>query len=193
VWTGTGDRTQPRVPPLASLPREDWPTENMCSQAVRIRYGRFDYFSGGDMPGLPRPGYPAWQDIETPVARAVGAVDVALLDHHGNRDSTNATLVSTLRPRVWVIPVWSADHPGHDVLDRIYAPRLYAGPRDVFATNMIEANRIVIGPLLDRLAGAQGHVLVRVAEGGGSYHVLVLDDSSESYTVKSVHGPYEAR
>ena len=193
VWPGDGDGTRRHVPALTGLAREDWPTENMSSLAIRVRYGPFDYFTGGDMPGIPRPGHPDWHDVETPVARAVGPVDVALLDHHGNRDSTNAFLVATLRPRVWIVPVWSSDHPGHDVLDRMYAPRLYAGPRDVFATNMIEANRIVIGPLLDRLAAAQGHVVVRVAPGGASYQVFVLDDTSESYVVTSVHGPYESR
>jgi hypothetical protein len=75
----------------------------------------------------------------------------------------------------------------------MYSTRLYPGPRDVFATNMIEANRVVIGPLLDRLAAAQGHVVVRVEPGGAAYRVLVLDDSSESYAVTSVHGPYDAR
>jgi hypothetical protein len=75
----------------------------------------------------------------------------------------------------------------------MYATRLYPGPRDVFATNMIEANRIVIGPLLDRLAAAQGHVVVRVAAGGASYQVFVLDDAGESYAVRSVHGPYDSR
>jgi hypothetical protein len=173
--------------------REDWPTENMCSLAIRLRYGTFDYFSGGDMPGNVRPGYPAWQDVETAVARAVGPVDVALLDHHGNRDSTNATLVATLRPRHWIIPVWSADHPGHDVLDRMYSTRLYPGPRDVFATNMLEANRLVIGPLLDRLLSAQGHIVFRVAPGGASYQVIILDDSAETYAVKAVHGPFASR
>jgi hypothetical protein len=165
----------------------------MSSLGVRVSYGAFDYWSGGDMPGLPRPGYPEWHDVESPVARAVGPVDVALLNHHGNRDSTNAFFVSALRPRVWIVPVWSSDHPGHDVLDRMYSTRLYPGPRDVFATNMIEANRVVIGPLLDRLAAAQGHVVVRVAPGGAAYRVLVLDDTSESYAVTSVHGPYDAR
>jgi hypothetical protein len=193
VWTGTGSETRPQFPSLDGVPREDWPTENMCSLAIRLRYGAFDYFSGGDMPGTPRPGYPAWQDVETPVARAVGPVDVALLDHHGNRDSTNAFLVSTLRPRAWIIPVWSADHPGHDVLDRMYSTRLYPGPRDVFATNMLEANRLVIGPLLDRLLSAQGHIVVRIAPGGASYQVIILDDAAESYAVKAVHGPYESR
>jgi beta-lactamase superfamily II metal-dependent hydrolase len=190
VWTGVGTATRRHFPPLDGLDRDDWPTENMCSQAIRISYGRFDYYTGGDMPGRPRPGYPAWHDVETPVARAVGPVDVAVLNHHGNRDSTNAFLVSTLRPRMWVIPVWSSDHPGHDVLDRMYSTRLYPGPRDVVATNMIEANKIVIGPLLDRLASSQGHIVIRVAPGGASYQVIVLDDSAETYRVTKVLGPF---
>ena len=193
IWTGTGTETRSRFPPLATLAREDWPTENMCSLGIRLRYGRFDYYSGGDIPGLPRPGYPEWQDIETPVAQAVGAVDVAVLNHHGNRDSTNPFFVSTLRPRLWIIPVWSSDHPGYDVLDRMYSARLYPDSRDVFATNMLDANKIVIGPLLDRLLSSQGHIVIRVSKGGDSYQVLILDDTAESYTVKATHGPYEAR
>jgi beta-lactamase superfamily II metal-dependent hydrolase len=193
VWTGVASETRRQHPPLAGLDRADWPTENMCSQGIRLSYGKFDYYTGGDIPGIPRPGYPAWQDMETPVARAVGPVEVAVLDHHGNRDSTNAFLVAALRPRVWIVPVWSSDHPGHDVLDRMYSTRLYPGPRDVFATNMLESNKLVIGPLLDRLLSSQGHIVVRVAPGGGSYQVIILDDAAESYVVKAVHGPYEAR
>jgi beta-lactamase superfamily II metal-dependent hydrolase len=190
VWTGNGRATRRHFPPLETLSRDDWPTENMCSQGMRISYGRFDYYTGGDIPGRPRPGYPEWQDVETPVARAVGPVDAAVVNHHGNRDSTNAFFVTTLRPRVWILPVWSADHPGHDVLDRMYSTRLYPGPRDVFATNMLDANRIVIGPLLDRLAGAQGHIVIRVAPGGATYQVIVLDDAAETHRVVKVFGPF---
>jgi hypothetical protein len=193
VWTGAGRATARHFPPIEGLAQDDRPTENMSSLAIRLSYGRFDYYTGGDIPGRPRPGYPAWHDVETPVATAVGAVDAAVVNHHGNRDSTNAFLVSTLRPRVWILPVWSADHPGHDVLDRLYSARLYPGPRDVFATNMIEANRIVIGPLLDRLASAQGHVVIRVAPGGASYQVIIVDDSAETYRVGKVFGPFTPR
>jgi hypothetical protein len=162
----------------------------MCSQSIKISYGAFDYYSGGDIPGRPRPGYPAWHDVETAVATAVGPVEAAVVNHHGNRDSTNPFLVSTLRPRVWIIPVWSSDHPGHDVLDRMYSTRLYPGARDVVATNMIEANKIVIGPLLDRLASSQGHIVIRVAPGGATYSIIILDDSAETFKVTKVFGPF---
>jgi beta-lactamase superfamily II metal-dependent hydrolase len=121
VWTGAGRAAARHFPPLDGVPQDDWPTENMCSQSIRITYGTFDYYTGGDIPGRPRPGYPEWHDVETPVARAVGPVDAAVVNHHGNRDSTTAFFVATLRPRVWILPVWSADHrprrAGSDVLD----------------------------------------------------------------------------
>ena len=137
----------------------------MCSIAFRLRYGAFNYFSGGDMPGSPPDGSPHWHDVETPVAKAVGPVDVLLLNHHGNMDSQNAFFLSTLRPRVELISVWSADHPGQNVLARLLSTRLYPGPRDIFATNMSAANKEVIGPDLDKLKSDQGHIVVRVAVG----------------------------
>ena len=190
VWTGNGTATQRLFPDLKTVPQADWPTENMSSLGIRLSYGNFDYYSGGDIPGRPRPGYPDWHDVETHVAKVVGPVEAAVLNHHGNRDSTNAFFVSSLRPRLWIMPVWSSDHPAHDVLDRMLSTRLYPGPRDVLSTNMIEANRIVIGPMLDQLASAQGHIVIRVAPGGASYRVFILDDASESYQVKRVFGPF---
>jgi hypothetical protein len=42
----------------------------MCSIGLRLRYGAFDYFTGGDMPVVPDAGAPAWQSVETAVACA---------------------------------------------------------------------------------------------------------------------------
>ena len=58
---------------------------------------------------------------------------------------------------------------------------------------MMEANQIVIGPLLGRLESDQGHILIRVDPGGAAYRVIVLDDSAETYKVTAVHGPYGSR
>lgn len=194
VWTGVGEATRSRFPAnFQSLPEQDRPDENQSSLGVRVSYGKFDFYTGGDIPGTPGPGYPAWQDIETPVAKAVGAVEVAANNHHGNRNSTNAFFVSTLRPRLWILQVWSSDHPGHDVLDRMLSKRLYPGDRDVLATNMSQANKDVIGPLLDRLLSDQGHIVIRVEPGGGEYRAIILEDSDESMQVKAVFGPYASR
>ncbi len=199
VWTGVGQNTRKHFPRnYQDLPRESWPNENQCSAAIRISYGKFDFYTGGDMPGNLQPGWPLWMDVETPVAKAVGPVEVAAANHHGNRDSTNAFYVQSLRPRHWILQVWSSDHPGHDVLARMLSKHLYPDDRSVIATNMPVANRHVIGPLLDELLSSQGHIVVRVEPGGASYHVLILEDSiledgDESMRIKAIHGPYGSR
>ena len=192
VWTGVATNTVKTYPPLESLKPDEYPRENPLSCALRVSYGPFDYFNGGDLSG-DEVGAEPWRDMETPVAKAIGPTDVIKLNHHGNQDSTTAFFLRTVRPRVFLIPVWSSDHPGQTVLTRLYSERIYPGPRDGFAINMLEANKHVIGPLLSRLKSDQGHIVVRVAPGGASYRIYILDDSAETYAVKAEFGPYESR
>ena len=149
IWTGNGTETIEHFPFLNAEDPKKLPTENQSSLAFRVDYGDFSYYSGGDNPGIADLGKPQWADVETPIAKAVGEVDVAVLDHHGNRDSHNEFNIRTLRPRVWIGQTWSSDHPGHEVLRRVTSEYLYPGPRDLFATNMLEANKLVIGPALE--------------------------------------------
>jgi hypothetical protein len=53
VWTGVGTATRKHFPLLDAVPRADWPSENMCSTSFRLSYGKFDYFNGADIPGIP--------------------------------------------------------------------------------------------------------------------------------------------
>lgn len=193
LWTGVGQTVKPHFPNLSSIPVAQYPNENMCSIALRIRYGDFDYMSGGDLPGVLQFGEPAWHDVETPLAKIVGPVDVQLLDHHGYEDSQNGALLASLRPRVLIIPAWASSHPGRKVLERIYSEEFYTGERDVFATNLLDEARSTIGDLLPRLKSTSGHVVIRVEPAGKTYSVLVIDDTDESMRVKAVYGPYLAQ
>ena len=193
VWTGVSNNTRDHFPPMSEIPDNQIPSENMCSAAIRMSYGAFDYFTGGDLTGVLDPGAPQWQDIESPVAQAVGPVDVNELNHHGYLDSENAFFLSVLRPRIHIIQAWSPSHPSPRVLRRLLSTSLYPGPRDIFATNMMEANKIVIGSNLEKLKSDQGHIVVRVGPDGSSYKVIILDDSAETFKVISIHGPYSSR
>jgi len=192
VWTGEGTATHKHFPPLDTIARGLWPHENMCSVSFRLSYGEFDYFNGGDMPGVPAKGRPAWHDVETPVAKVVGPVEGAILDHHGYLDTHNEFFVATLRPRVWTISVWDAHHPTAGVWQRLQSTQLYPGPRDVFATDLHPENRRAIDGI-DKLASHAGHIVLRVAPGGGSFRVVIVDDTSESHRVTKVFGPYPSR
>ena len=195
VWTGVANNTRANFPEIESLKAHngELPGENPCSISFRISYGKFDYYTGGDLPGILEPGEPLWKDMETPVAKAVGPVEVNVLNHHGNRDAQNAFFLESLRPRVHIISVWSSDHPGNSVLRRLLNQHIYPGPRDIFATNMLEPNHQVIGPRLEQLKSAQGHIVVRVSPEGESYQVIILDDSDAAYKVKATFGPYTSR
>lgn len=191
VWTGRGVATDMHFPHLPT-PDPDLPWENICSIGLKIRYGRFDFFTGGDMYGVADPGAPSWVDLETAVARAIGPTDVHVVNMHGSISVENPAFLMTLRSRVIVLPSWSATHPSADVLKRAMAPRAYPGPRDVFATILREPTRLALGARADQLAGV-GHIVIRVAKGGASYRVVVVDDSTEALTVKGIKGPYESQ
>ncbi|WEK35503.1 MAG: hypothetical protein P0Y53_23675 [Candidatus Pseudobacter hemicellulosilyticus] len=194
IWTGRDSSVIEHFTQYNAADPKTWPDENSLSAVLAIHYGPFVYYTGGDCAGNLSYGDPASKDVETPVAKVVGEVDVAVMDHHGNRDAVNEFQVKALKPRVWIGQTWSADHPGHEVLIRMTTPYLYSEPRDIFSTNMLEANRIVIGPLIDRsYKSQQGHILVRVLPGGETYYVIILDDSKKDMPVKAVFGPYQSK
>ncbi len=186
VWTGVGNNVRNHFPPLASLPENQYPGENACSNAFRLSYGKFDYFNGGDLT-TGAPG--SWQDIETPVGLVTGPVDVCIANHHAYYDAMGALFMQAVRPRVHIIQVWAPSHPSPSVLARMMSNWTYPGPRDVFATNTMEETRVVSGRM-DDLKSQQGHIVVRVSQGGDNYMIYILDDSAENFKVTGIHGPY---
>ncbi|GAB4023512.1 ComEC/Rec2 family competence protein [Spirosoma koreense] len=193
IRTGEGSATRFIFPDLSTLQPTAYPNENMCSAVFQIRYGRFDYFSGGDIQGVLQFGAPAWHDVETPIAGTVDSVDVQLIDHHGYADSQNGSLLARLRPRVFVLPAWASSHPAPDVLERIYSEQTYKGERDVFAVNLLDEAKTAIRDFLPRLKSQSGHVVIRVDPGGATYRIFILADDDESFTIKAIHGPYRSR
>ena len=190
VWTGAGEASRHLFPALDALAAEDLPDENACSAAIHLRYGAFDYFAAGDLTSNTFDGALPWRDAETPAARAAGPVEVAVAPHHGMFDATGADMVRALRPRTWVIQGWHAVHPSISTLERMFSQRLYAGPREVFATGLSPANELAHQRLTDRMSSRAGHVVVRVAPGGDRYHVVVTDNRDEADGVLAVFGPF---
>ena len=193
IWTGQARSTQLAFPNnWASLPKDLQPSENSFSVALLIRYGNFRYFTGGDLPGIALDNLPSWHDLETPVARAIGSVDVLVLNHHGWLDSTNPFFLKTLQPRVVIIPAWHASHPDHGVLRRLISPRIYM-PADIFTTTFLEAPRAIMSYLRESFKSTEGHIVVRVEPGARAYRVYVLDDRTPAHPVTRVFGPYATR
>ena len=193
LWRGAGEASAPLFSAADVLNETGRFSENPLSLALTVRYGPFKYFTGGDNTGMQGPGIPGWYDVETPIGRVVGNVDVMNLNHHGNRDSTNANILRALAPRVIIQQSWFSDHPGGEVVHRMLSRHLWPGPRDIFSTNMAEETKVAIGPwMTEGYTSFEGHVVVRAHPGGQEYEVFVLDDRSTGLAVKSRHGPYSA-
>lgn len=189
VWTGVGMETRHFFP--EEIPLGESPNENQCSAGIRLSYGAFDYFTGGDLTGRLPAHTQKWKDIETPVGKSVGPVEVCVANHHAQLDAMCDSFISSVRPRVFVIQVWSIRPLSNDVFQSLLSQDLYPGERDIFPTNTEIIKTYLGEPDLNRLAGKCSHVVIKVDPGGNQYKVILLNTDDESFIIKSVFGPYK--
>ena len=190
IWTGDGENSINQFPAIDPATTTNLPRENCCSIALRIHYGKFSYFTGGDLTSDTNYGRDPWRDTETPAGKVAGPVSVSTCNHHGYFDGTGPDFVSAVRPRVWVLQSWHASHPAMSSLANMYSPLLYPGLRDVFALGLHSAAALACGRFSDRFKSSQGHVLIRVNPDGAQFSVLVLDDHDERDSVTAAFGPF---
>ena len=90
------------------------PSENDYSVALALRFGRLDYFLGGDLSGehLLR-GAVSYHDIETVVARGLPDMDIYRVNHHGSEHSSNATFLGQIDPQVAIVSAGAGNPHGH--------------------------------------------------------------------------------
>ena len=191
VWTGIGEEAKALFPPVSDLAAAALPVENMCCVALRLQYGAFRYYSGGDLTCDTDYGRYEWHDIETPVANAAGQVSVAVANHHGYFDACGPAFVRALRPRVWVLPTWHASHPAISTLANFFSTELYPGERSVFATGMTPEALLTTDRFSSKLASYDGHVVVRVAPPGREFTVHAVNARDERGTVVKSFGPFQ--
>jgi beta-lactamase superfamily II metal-dependent hydrolase len=170
----------------------DFPPENDLSSGIRISYGLFDFYTGGDIPGIGHTGTPDTESMESLAAPVIGNVDVATLNHHGNRNSQNEFYVRTLQARVWIMQSWTIRHPGEEVLRRIMSPYVYPGERDLFTNFLHPVNKAYLGSRAEDFKSTAGHIVVRVYPDGKNYDVFVLDDQKNERQVVA-RNSYESK
>jgi beta-lactamase superfamily II metal-dependent hydrolase len=128
--------------------------ENDLSIALKLTYGEFDFFVGGDLSGADSGGY---TDVETPTAPAVGKVEVYQVNHHGSKFSSNPFFVETLYPVVSIISVGNNSH-GHP--DPGVVARLEEVSWEVFQTEDGDGN-VVDGDVDVKYCPGSDHFLAK--------------------------------
>ena len=191
IWKGSPDGTYEYFTKDSVVDPKGKFNENPLSIAIKLSYGKFDYYTGGDNTGMQGFGLPSWFDVETPIAKAVGKVEVSTLNHHGNRDGTNEFFLKTLQPKVVVEQTWCSDHPGQEVMHRLISDHLYKGEKNIFATNIQEVTKTTLGGWFTRgYKSMFGHVIVRVLPGGEHFYVLVGETINGMIKIRRSYGPF---
>lgn len=192
VWTGSGVESRTQIPSkeeLAGAGKEAYPAENIMSCVFTVDYGKFNYYCGGDLQYNGRSEYP-YKDMESQVAGVLSEVDVMKADHHGTGTTNAESLVKVLNPSAVVINVWRDVQPNRATVERIFTIRPDCM---VYTTNMADLNREILGEYIQKLVATNGHVVIRVAPGGDTYYIYVLDDTNEEYRIAKVSGPCSSR
>lgn len=96
--------------------------ENESSIGLLIAYGKFKYFTAGDLTGGGAPGGYETKDLESWAGEIVGDIDVLHVGHHGSATSTNDNFLELTRPEAALISVGKDNdygHPSETVLRRL--------------------------------------------------------------------------
>ncbi|MEK6155072.1 MBL fold metallo-hydrolase [Flavobacteriaceae bacterium 3-367] len=193
IWTGVANDTLNYFTAEDMLSHYDGKyNENPLSLGIKISYGSFDYFTGGDNTGLQGYGLPSWFDVETPMAKVIGKLEVTTLNHHSNRDATNEFFIKNTNPKVVVQQSWCSDHPGQEVYQRLIYKDSTTEERDIFATNMHPETLVTYGPWFrDNYKSLRGHIVVRVYPKGNLFKVFIVDEAT--LEIKQEYGPYHSK
>lgn len=128
------------------------PSENDYSVALKITFGDFEMFTGGDLSGrnIVRDhggSRQTYNDIETRVAKKVGPLEVYRVDHHGSAHSSNPCFAQTLHPMVSVFSTGNNrfGHPDPEVYERLkaYGDVIITGGIDPSRKDLVASSEIV--------------------------------------------------
>ena len=193
LWTGEGNEVRKLFPDSSHGGDSIKPKENASSIALKLSHGKFSYYTGGDLNFDSYDGRAPWLDVETPVAKVTGQVEVATANHHGYFDAVGPEFVRSLNAQAYIVQAWHLSHPGPAQIERMLGNWAGAPGNDVFALEMLPINRAFNSRFVDKLKSTSGHVVIRVAADGETYNIYVLDSTSEDDRVKAVFGPYHCR
>lgn len=115
--------------------------ENARSVVLRLDYGQFSMWFGGDLTG----GGSSTADVETPASLACGDIDVYKCNHHGSSTSTSLNLVAQLAPELAVVSCGLNNGFGHPTAQTVNRINQAAAARMLLSTTTGSGSTIGFG------------------------------------------------
>lgn len=163
---------------------------NPASCGFHISYGDFDYVACGDLTSSP-------QNLAAYYVRDfIGGdkLDAFKTHHHLSGNSWGSKTQTIHQPQVILSHSFYYKQPDTGILQMLFD---YTWQKNFFVTNLHSMWKSNNGTLLNdddgEFTGSEGHIVLRVAPGGKTFYVYMLDDTNFEYKIKSIHGPYTSK
>ena len=169
--------------------------QNMLSMGFVIQYGRFRYWTGGDIqPNFRKQGFSTKDgpvNYEAEVGRRVGQVTVCKTNHHGCGDAMCADFIRAVRAQAYITNVWSHWHVDKGTMERMSSRELHPDFDPLIIPNFMptdRAEKFRDMPFMNNVPPETkdgAHVVVKVAPGGETYRIYLVDARDESMRVRA--------
>jgi len=193
IWTGSGTDVNTSYVPSTDECKANHATwsisENIFSNVFMVKYGNFDFFSGGDIQYTGKSTY-GWKDIEEPISKVVKKVEGMKACHHSTSNTNSANLLNKLKPDFYIAGVWRDVQPNPETLKRVYDANTSVR---ILTTNLVDSNIATLkekGINPDNFVSKGGHVVIRVIPEGTKYYIYILNDDNLDFKVKAKYGPF---
>jgi hypothetical protein len=163
--------------------------ENVRSLAFVMRYGKFGYFAGGDVSGVLKNEKGSNVDYEGVVGRLAGRVSVCKTNHHGCSDAMSGGFVRAVRAQNYISCIWCPGQIVSLTVSRMMSRKIHDGNTPCLIptiyplsrkAHLEKDGRFVNVPEVTKFGV---HVVVKVAPGGETYKIYLVDARDESMRV----------
>ena len=189
VWTGEGMETI-RYYDLNDENITGRQNENTKSLVLRMDYGPFSYYTGGDVAGRLLDENGNHINVEAKTGEACGEVDVCKTNHHAYKDAMTEDFVNAVNPDHYISCAWDIWHTQPQLMERMLARTDGMIFHQFVWPEFLEEHKNA--SWYDRLYKDGGHIVVKAYDKGRSYKIYILDSTNEDMIVKAVFGPYSA-
>jgi len=194
LWDGRDGARDFAAETVAATGGDNLP-QNMLSMGFVVQYGKFRFWTGGDIqPSFRKKGFVTKDgpvNFEEEVGRRVGPVTVCKTNHHGCGDAMSEGFVRAVRAKAYVSCVWSHWHVCKETMERMASRELHPDFDPLIVPNFMPTNcaeKFRGMPFMRNVPKETHdgvHVVVKVAPGGEMYRVYLLDARDESMRVRA--------
>ena len=161
--------------------------ENSLSAAIRIRYGGFSYYTGGDLEGDFVGDDGKKFSYEERVGKVVGPVSVCKTNHHACPASMRDGFIAAVKPQLFLSSAWSPNQQNITTLKRMASRENYEGDRFVAYGSIPEFKKRQFREYgLTGCLAPEGHAVVKVNPGGFAFRLYTLSAKDESMRIVGV-------